>query len=142
MKVELKNVKLAGGEETPRFEATLYIDGTRAAHVSNGGTGASCRWFWYEKALEAPFKAFATAAHPEDTFEQEDAVVYGLLDDAAERKALKRLCKKKTLARLPGRTYKPGEWSVFAATFSPAVKASIVATHGAETVFANEGVLA
>lgn len=35
----IKGIREAGGEETRRFEATIYKDGKKFAHVSNGGCG-------------------------------------------------------------------------------------------------------
>lgn len=41
MKIELRNVRYHAGmsEETPCFEAVIYIDGVKACRVSNHGTG-------------------------------------------------------------------------------------------------------
>jgi len=46
--VTLKNVHLNGGEETPRFSATLVIRGREVATVSNHGTGGCCTYWWNE----------------------------------------------------------------------------------------------
>ena len=42
-KIELKNIKYAefASQETPCYEATLYVDGKRFAYVSNAGHGGS-----------------------------------------------------------------------------------------------------
>jgi len=44
--ITLTKIKLAGGDETPRFEATLCWNGKPVAAVSNGGTGGACRVWW------------------------------------------------------------------------------------------------
>lgn len=44
--IELRKLKRAGGEETPRFEAVLAFNGREVAHVSNGGTGGATRFDW------------------------------------------------------------------------------------------------
>jgi len=40
-KAELKNVKIAGGDETTRFEASLYLNGKKIAIASNEGSGGN-----------------------------------------------------------------------------------------------------
>lgn len=42
----LKGLKLAGGEETRRFETKLLLDGVTVAVVSNGGTGGCDEIHW------------------------------------------------------------------------------------------------
>jgi len=160
VKVELKNIKEAGGEETPRFEATLYLDGKKAAIVSNGGTGGCNCYHWFDQILGksefgARFNAYAKEQNPvpaimpdgkpaTESFtryfhtEVMDTEVFKMLDAAANAKKLKRLCGSKTLAHLPGETYKKGEWSVFKVKFSPEVKAQLEAKHPG-IKFANEG---
>lgn len=46
--VTLNNVQLEGGEETPRFSATLVIRGREIAIVRNHGTGGCCTYWWNE----------------------------------------------------------------------------------------------
>jgi len=45
-RLELKSIRLAGGDETPRFEAALYLDGKRVAIASNDGRGGECEVQW------------------------------------------------------------------------------------------------
>jgi hypothetical protein len=61
MKIQLKNLKIAGGEETTRFEASLYIDGKKAATVSNGGEGGSHRYYFNDNAVGQQFREAANA---------------------------------------------------------------------------------
>lgn len=63
MKVELKNIKIATtlSEETLAFTATLYLDGKKAAEVSNRGCGGSNMYHFYDRSLEQPFFDFCKA---------------------------------------------------------------------------------
>jgi len=51
-RITLKGVKEAGGEETPRFEAKMCLDGEVVAHVSNGGIGG-CHSTYWERGIHA-----------------------------------------------------------------------------------------
>jgi hypothetical protein len=143
MKVELKSIKEAGGEETPRFEAVLWLDGVKAAVVSNDGRGGSNRYHWFDQEfgrslMREEFAIYAKEQLPNEKFEVEDQIIYGLLDEAASKKKLKRLCGKKTLAHLPGQRYGAGEWSVFNAKFTQVTKTQLETKYPG-IVFANEG---
>ena len=143
MKVELKGIKMAGGDETPRFETTLYLDGVKAAVVWNGGTGGRNEWHWLDRtggvsALSAKFTAYAKEKLPDEKFEIEDQIVNQLLDDADYRKRMKRLCANKTLCHLPGWTYREGEWSEFKVKFDTHAKSILGAKYGEGITYLNE----
>lgn len=63
MQLALKNIKIHAGlsEETTCYEAVLYVDGKRACHVSNRGTGGCDDQHWLpgspRQAVEDHFKA-------------------------------------------------------------------------------------
>lgn len=143
MKIELKNVKHAAfaSQETDCFQASVYIDGARAGEVSNEGHGGPNR---YEPwALQTRINEYAKTLpsvhyHGMDLPQDADTLIGDALNAHLQHKANVRLCKGKTVARLPGQTYKEGEWSVFKAVFSPEVKAKIIAKHGEGVVFLNE----
>lgn len=99
MNVELKNIREAGGEETPRFEATVYVDGKRRGIVANGGTGGCCNWS--DERLRREVAEYARA-NGYDGFEPEDGLIYRLLDDAAIDKAIKRDLSDKLMFRVEG----------------------------------------
>lgn len=44
--ITLTKLKLAGGDETPRFEATVCWHGKPVGIATNGGTGGACRVWW------------------------------------------------------------------------------------------------
>ena len=129
---------MAGGDETPRFEAFLYLDGVKAAMVSNGGTGGCNHYHWFIGGMREQFAAYAKAQNPTQKFEVEDSIIYKLMDDAAFAKKLKRWCATKTVARLPGESYHDDAWTVFKVKFTPQIKAQLEAKYPG-IKFANEG---
>lgn len=96
---DLTAIKEAGGEETPRFEAKITKNGLAIATVSNDGNGGCNRYYFDDRAEEAPFEAWIAANHPAK-FEASDAWVYRCLDFHAAVKQVTRAAKKKTLFRL------------------------------------------
>jgi len=44
--ITLTKIKLAGGDETPRFEATVCWNGKPVGIATNGGTGGASRVWW------------------------------------------------------------------------------------------------
>lgn len=137
MNVELKNVRELTGEETPEFEATVYIDGKRAALVNNRGCGGPCEWHWLVPSLAKTFHDYAVAQLPAD-IEPEDGLVYALLDAREEERWRRRTCRSKTVCRIPGKSYTEGEWSIFKVPFSAEVKAKLTAKYGTGIRFLNE----
>lgn len=98
----LTAIKLAGGEETPRFEAKITCEGKIVGVVSNGGTGGSCSyWFAGGAAGYNALRDWAATHHPAD-FEATDRWVYSQLDAHEERKILVRTSKRHTVYRLDG----------------------------------------
>jgi hypothetical protein len=110
----LTAIKLAGGEETPRFEATITKDGKKIGFVSNGGTGGPCSFHFQTRQLREEFEAWIKANHPAE-FEPDDLWVYKQLDEHEHRKQLLRWSKKKTVFQLDGD--KPGEFRTLKVPF-------------------------
>lgn len=90
--IKLRNVKRAGGEETPRFEAVMYIKDRPVAIVSNGGTGG-CSVFhwtppftrqWAKEKLYPVAVKLATRRHPEfkEAFRNPEEALDTLVMDA------------------------------------------------------------
>lgn len=144
MKVELKRFKEAGGDETRRFEALIYIDGKKAAQVSNDGCGGPNHYYWMDGEGYMPgplgkqFHEFCKAQPHEFEFEVEDQYLDGLIEEMLNKKRLKRICSSKILCHLPGQTYKTDEWSTFKAKFTPETKAKLEEKYGAGIEFLNE----
>jgi hypothetical protein len=132
LKIELKNVKIAAfaSEETTCFQAALWIDGKKAATVSNEGRGGCNTFRFQDRALEQQFHEYCRTQPPlpDPHFENglpmsSDLFVSLLLEDYEEAKKLKQWCKTKTVFRLIGD--EPGSWRITALRFSPAVKARL-----------------
>jgi hypothetical protein len=118
--ITLTKLKVAGGEETPRFEAMLSFNGREIARVSNGGTGGSCSFWWLhphedrsllfswatEQASREEPTLFGPAAHTEHYKpggeEALDYLVLGEVELAGTMKRLQRQMKGKTLIRFWG----------------------------------------
>lgn len=122
MQLSLKNVKVHKdmSEETVCFSATLYIDGKRAADVSNSGHGGPNRYYFADRALEAKVHAWAkTRPVPVPGIEELDQLVDALLEKADLLARLKRHGKKNTMFRLLGDP--KGQWRTVLRPYEPAV---------------------
>ena len=107
--VTLRDVWVGRGEETPNFQATLYIRDRKIAHVSNRGTGGGNVYRWESPCTDKWFReklgplAARVASHLEPEFaatwhkyprEALDVLVFRQLEagtksrSAAARKAL------------------------------------------------------
>lgn len=136
MEISLKNIKHAAfaSQETDCFEASVYIDGKRAGYVSNDGHGGSNNYF--------PPTLYKTLLDYCDTIPPDmagyrvspDEIIGNLFDSWR----LKKICKGKTLFRIPGREYKTGEWNVMNAPFSPGLRSMLTNAHGSGIEFLND----
>ncbi len=130
MKIEVKNVKVNQrlSEETTCFSATVYIDGKRAGEVGNHGHGGPNHYYFANQEIYQRFEAFCKAMPPHicsDGYELAmDADLYldDLINEQAQQKHLKRLCKKETLFRLKDGKYQEDEWQTVKAPYSPKVQ--------------------
>lgn len=136
MEISLKNIKHAAfaSQETDCFEASVYIDGKRAGYVSNDGHGGSNNYF--------PPTLYKTLLDHCDTIPPDMAgyrvspdEIIGNLFDAWR---LKKLCKGRTLFRIPGRNYAHGQWNVEPVPFSTEVRSKFVSKYGSGIEFLND----
>jgi hypothetical protein len=96
----LTAIKLAGGEETPRFEARITLDGKNVGCVLNDGRGGCCRYSW-NGSEGNKFEAWIAANHPAGV-EAEDHWVYAKLNEHDQHRRVVRASKKNTVFRLDG----------------------------------------
>ena len=142
-KLEIVAYKKVRGHDGQGFNATLAIDGVKACHVDDDGWGGGFAYTWLskdekvnkanqDKLREAAKEAFLKEARnkgkdPNDpknhVGEYDDIVVGELVDDFAQLKKLRDLCKKKTVAVLP--SDKAGQYGTFNVPFSPQLKAQL-----------------
>jgi hypothetical protein len=138
MKTELRNVKInkALSAESCAFSAVLYIDGVKAADVSNHGTGGeNMIHFRYRPDLAKPFTAFCEA-QPPSKYEggelkmDEDLYISILIGKYEEQQEFKRWCKTNTVFRLVGDD--KGVYHKIKEVFTPDTKAFLGNKYGAQ----------
>ena len=108
--IQLKNVKIAWNmsEETTAFTATLYIDGAKAAHVKNEGTGGDNHPRFIDRELEKEFHEFCKSLPPEYLDDDDDdpypmtydSFIGQLLTEWISNDDWKKACKKGLVFRL------------------------------------------
>lgn len=143
MKIELKNVKHSefASHETDCFEASVYLDGKRAGMVSNDGHGGCNDYHPWQ--MKEQIDAYA-ATLPPTVFEDiqlqpnADILIGDLLNAYLRLKEHKRICRNRTVFRIPGRDYAPGQYHTYPKAFDINVKLYLMARHGADTFFLNE----
>lgn len=141
-RVTLKNLKYSdfASEETPCFEATIYVDGKRVGKAFNDGKGSAHRYdpFSIEKALNE----IAAALPPMDMSEygmgpiQQDAdlMISCLVEDEVTRRKIARMTATNTYLRKPGEKYKKGEWTVLKGMTDEARIKAVQDRFGAEVI--------
>lgn len=137
LKLSVKNVRIqqALSEETRCFSATLYVNNTRCATVTNRGQGGPNNYYPVDdhgRELLAEARAWVEE-QPEVTEElgeipftykrDLDCFVTDLLNEHERRQWLKRQTRTKTLFRLPDDP--DGEWRTVNAPYSERVVAWI-----------------
>lgn len=120
--LELKNLKLAkfASEETPCYEATLYVDGERIAHLHNQGHGGGDHvrflktgftqddWNALEQRVAETYPKIVFEGHPPiDT--NIECECHGMVWDHDERKDLQRQLRGNVLT-MEERKGKKGIW--------------------------------
>lgn len=128
MKIEIKNVKIHDelSDETTCFSATLYINGKRAAAVTNRGGGGPHEYGFKDRKLETEFFAWAEAQSAEYDIEKADQLVDDLIHKFDERRLYRGTCRRTTLFKLKGEAYAKGAWRTVESPFSPVIKKYLV----------------
>ena len=128
---QIKGLKTAGGEETLRFQVSLYFRGKRVAGVSNGGTGGCHEWHWVDKASEQSFEQHLKTLEFEFDFEQGDQFLDALIEEQVQDTWLKSKCKKATLFLLVGEDEEKG-YKTIKAVFNAEVELFLVKKYGVQ----------
>lgn len=126
---QIKGLKTSGGDETLRFEVSLYFRGKRVAKISNGGTGGSHEWSWLDREVGRVFDQLLKTLTFEFDFEEGDQFIDPLIEKRIENTLLKPKCRKKTLFLLVGEDWENGYRTVDSA-FDPSVKAFLIQKYG------------
>lgn len=159
MKLQLKSIKMAGGEETLRFTAEIYIDKTRIANVSNGGTGGSHQYNYYSVDRSRTFKDYIDQLRNEPfdesvlfhrrlaeylqdfqeripSFNQKDIDSDLVVDCQIQLQEDIKACKKETVFTLAND--KKGIQHVINRPFSSEIESFIVTKYGSNVVILNK----
>ena len=142
MKLEAKGIKSFVGREGHGFEASLYVDGKKAATVLDSADGGEMRWTTVNGKLVEAFNS-----HVDNLPEYEcefggmakdgiDMIMARLVDEWQANKWLKAQCRKKTLFRLIGDD--PSSWRTVKAPYSAEVKKFITKKYPNIEKIANE----
>jgi len=133
----LKAIKMAGGDETPRFEAKITENGKVIGTVYNEGCGGSCGYLMDNLHDNSQFEAFIKqwGIDNKQDFEVADMWVYDELDKYDERKMLLRRSKTATPFRVKGDP--KDEWRLWKHPYCEGVKKAIETKYGdsVETIF-------
>lgn len=127
MKLEIKNVRVQEklSDETLCFSATLYVDGKRAATVSNRGCGGCHNYHWLDyKNVGQKVEEWAKQQPLEFDFDHLDQIV----DDLLKKWEDAKLCRNKTVFHLKSRPKQ--EMCVIKEKFSSNLKTWIERKYG------------
>lgn len=131
MNATVKAVKTWRTDDGGGWQADLFVDGRKAALVTDEGTGGCLRWQVLN--VEA-VEAFATSCGVAQPFAGRSAMVMcdtemdieiaKLVDAHEQAKQIKRWCRSATLFTVPGD--EAGSYRTIKAKYAPAVKAHIL----------------
>ncbi|MBS3912696.1 MAG: hypothetical protein KGZ70_12895 [Hydrogenophaga sp.] len=141
-RVTLKNLKHSefASQETPCFEATVYVDGKRVGKAFNDGQGSAHRYdpFSIEKTLNeiaATLPPMDMSDYGMDPVQQDaDLMISCLVEDEVMRRRIARMTATKTYVRKPGQQYKKGEWTVIKGKTDEARIKAVKDRYGAEVI--------
>jgi hypothetical protein len=153
MEFAIKNFKPhRGGMEGGAYTATLYVDGKRAAFVSEQGDGGELEVDWTPgdktrwdgplcKKVDAyllslPYESYQGVSYPVTLNVVIARLVSAIEKEQAEekeRKIILKRCSTEVVFRVPG-----GPWRTIKTRYTKTVQEVIRARHGTEVIFANE----
>ena len=133
MNLELKNVKHSefASQETACFQASVYVNGSRAFSVSNDGQGGCNSYHPFDnngKALLKEAEAYVKTL-PKKKYEDFggfeisvdlDTLINELFYQWQEKRTLKKWCKKETVLRMPKDS--GGEYMIIKHPYGEAMK--------------------
>jgi hypothetical protein len=125
--IEVKNYHSLNTHDGVAFTCSVYVDGKKAFLAENDGMGSENLYIVLDKELFTLASEYAESlpdvecegfdfTAPSDL----DFVIGAIIDRMDEDKQLKRLCKAKTLFRLPGD--KDGAWRTMDLKFDETTK--------------------
>jgi len=149
MQLEVKKVRILKntGMEGDAYTGEVWVDGEKAATFRNSGDGGpNCYdWIWKERPHAPPFMPekvlLWVRAHPEykpgaDEWLLLDVLVAEAMDAYENTKRFKRLCRTRTLFRVPGDP--PDQYHKLFVPFSAVVRRLLIQQYGAEVEIVND----
>ena len=101
MKLELKNITYykQGSQETPCYNADVYINGKKAIHVSNNGCGGSDSQYMHEPFTFKDLMEVQDYLHKKSKIDHEplESWCWDQVYDDVDKKSLKKELQKKYL---------------------------------------------
>jgi len=141
LRLELRNLKIWNGMEGGAFQYTLYVDGKRAAEVTEEGVGGELEVRPFSSgirhgkdydALIEKLDAYAKTLPPDADGDPQtwDGLLYRLVDDYENDRRLRRKCRTCTLFRTTD--CGPDEFYAVKVPYTPALAERLRAKHGAK----------
>ena len=130
--VEIKNVKVSGGQECTRFSLTLYVNGKRAALVSNEGTGGDTCFQWLDNTSKCVFYEQMKKFRSNDLFIYDNVGDQEYVDFLLEKWQNEKQFKNKTVYSIKGD--RPDKVRVINKPFSEEMKTFLRQTYGDKLV--------
>ena len=114
MRFDIKKFKSFQGHEGMGFNLELWVDGVKACFVIDDANGGEAHYRWLDRGIMARVKAHVDALPivpsvtedekslwPQGRKQDMDGFVDCLINEFAHDRRLRRLCKTKTVFRLP-----------------------------------------
>lgn len=147
--MEVKKFRSCRGTDGLAYSGELWVDGRRAAIVTNSGSGGETSIDWAPSSggkyqggpLYDRVKRYADAIPEHPSFghmmkSDVELVVSELFEEYEERRAIIRKCAKGVPFQAP--TDAPGTWRIMTGAFTTVTRATIVKAHGPDVRFAHE----
>jgi hypothetical protein len=150
-KVEIKNLKVAENlsEGSLAFTASIWINGKKAGGAKNQGRGGMTDvdlYYWEgdqarrNNELHDELREYVKQFTWEYGQHRVDTYIDELVFEEDKRQSLKRFCRGKTAFRIPGDTYKEGQYQILKHKFTKEVAKALRDKHGKDVFILNETV--
>jgi len=137
---KITGLKTFIGNEGHGFNATLHINGKKAAFVIDDASGGDYDFHWFDPELRKLFADYVQSLPPYPScLEGEPPIPHNFdtaLGDIVSKHEIKtrlaRLCRTKTLFRIKGETYRDGEWRTLKAPLNELTVSYLVKKYGTQ----------
>jgi hypothetical protein len=147
--IEVKSIKIAQhmSEETLAFTASLWVNGKRVGYLKNTGQGGPTDIDLYimkdGRIIRADYTfddldKYVKENHSDLEYSEVEFFLYSLICDEDERRENKKLCRNKTVYRMPDHKYREGEYHTYSRPYTPHLATLLRFQHGKDTYILNE----